>query len=41
VERRVAAQLASECDRRMLIRAQVLLLLKHRGYDVDAFVFGR
>lgn len=40
-ERRVAAQLLEEFDRRMLLRAQVLMLLKQRGYDMNAFVFGR
>ncbi|MGH2583805.1 MAG: hypothetical protein ACRDJE_02690 [Dehalococcoidia bacterium] len=40
-ERRVAAQLLEELDRHMLIRAQVLMLLKQRGYDIDAFLFGR
>jgi plasmid stability protein len=40
-ERRVAEQLLEEFDRHMLIRAQVLLLLKQRGYDIDAFLFGR
>ena len=40
-ERRVASQLADELDRRMLLRARILLLLKQRGYDVDTFMFGR
>jgi hypothetical protein len=40
-ERRVAVKLAEEFDRRMLLRSKVLLLLKQRGYDMDAFLFGR
>lgn len=37
-ERQVEVALAEEYDRRMLIRAKVLLLLKQRGHDVSELV---
>jgi hypothetical protein len=39
-ERQVAARLLGEFDRRMLIRAHALLLLKQRGFDVATLVSG-